>query len=146
MVLREQTLLQLAATKPTTLQNLTKVSGFTEVKIKSFGQDFIEEIKKYGRSQEGVKMDDFPTVESVNDDLAAKGLSTTIITTWKTFEEHGNADMVAGCRGMATSTIFGHLATCVEKGVPVPLEKLGVTPEMVQGVAKAVWNPPIKSF
>jgi hypothetical protein len=146
LVVPEQTLLQMAATKPTSLANLARVSGFTDAKREKFGEAFIQEIKKYGEGKPDVKMDDFPSVQVDDDELAALGLNITTLTSLKMFRELKDLEAVAGSRGLATSTVSGHLATCVEKGVPgVSLELLGVTSRVITAVVRTVWNKPIDS-
>jgi len=145
MVLREQTLLQLAATKPTSLTNLGRVSGFTDVKIKSFGEEFIQEIIQYCSKNSEIKVDDFPTVEQVNDEIAAAGLTDTENTTLQMFNQMKDYEKVAAARGLKPTSIISHLASCLEKGIEVPLEQLGITPQIVTIVVKTIWSSPISS-
>ena len=141
MIVREQTLLQLAATRPTSRANLLRVSGFTEAKVKMYGQEFLEGILQYSSGHPEVKVDDFPSEESVSEEVAALGLSVTIMTSWQMFAKLQSAEEVAAARGLAATTIMGHLGVCLEKGLEVPLEKLGVTGQVFSAVAKTVWSP-----
>ena len=61
------------------------------------------------------------------------------------YKEGKSIESIAKERGIAASTVMSHLGTCLEKGLDINLGCLGVTPEKVLAVAKAVWEPPISS-
>jgi len=145
MVVQEQTLLQLAATRPSSLASLAKVSGFTEAKVERYGRDFVAEVASFLAGRPGLAADDFPSEAAAGEELLALGLNTTTVTSFNMFREEGDAARVAARRGLAESTVMGHLATCLEKGAEVAVEKLGVTPSVVREVARVLYTPPISS-
>eukprot|EP00092_Neocalanus_flemingeri_P014346 GFUD01015474.1.p1 GENE.GFUD01015474.1~~GFUD01015474.1.p1 ORF type:complete len:1050 (+),score=352.66 GFUD01015474.1:77-3226(+) len=144
MICTEQTLLQMAQTRPTTKQNLTKVVGFNTVKISSYGDQFIGAIIKFC-VEEQLETDLFITEQEGDDKLSEMGITQTVQTSYQMFKGGKTVEQVAQERGMAATTIMGHLATCLEKGAEVNLERLGITQEIVATVASVVWEPPVSS-
>ena len=141
MVLTEQTLLQLAEMRPTSSANLEKIVGFNNAKIKSFGDEFIAAIIKYC-VDENIVTDKFPTAKS---DEALQGVNETSMTTYNLYQSGKSPEEIASGRGLAVSTICGHLATCLEKGGHVDVLKLSITCAMIADVAEIIVSDPILS-
>ena len=139
MVLTEQTLLQLAETRPTSVDNLNKIVGFNTTKIKSFGADFISDIVKYC-VEEDIETDRFET-----DDDVLVGVSDTAMVTYRMHESGKTADQIAAERGFQLSTILGHLASCLEKGGQVDIASYGVNSDMIAQVVEVISGPVINS-
>ena len=55
-------MMQIAATKPSSLASIARVSGFTEVKVQKYGEYFVEEVLSYPGGKKDVKLDDFPNI------------------------------------------------------------------------------------
>ena len=144
MVVTEQTLLQLAETKPTSTNSLKQVQGFTEAKIDMYGAQFLTVIDKFAVRETGVKRDDFPEVKHC-EKVAQTGLSETIQTTYTMYMASKDLDRVMGLRGLKTSTLISHLASALEAGLELDIELLGVTPVLMVDVTKAIYIPPISS-
>ena len=144
MVVTEQTLLQLAETKPTSTNSLKQVQGFTEAKIDMYGAQFLTVIDKFAVGETGVKRDDFPEVKHC-EKVAQTGLSETIQTTYTMYMASKDLDRVMGLRGLKTSTLISHLASALEAGLELDIELLGVTPVLMVDVTKAIYIPPISS-
>jgi len=142
MICTEQTLLQMAQTRPTSKANLSKVAGFNTAKVTSYGQQFIAAIVKYC-VEENLETDIFPKTEQGNEELLF--LTETLRTTYMMYKEGKTVEMIAEERGIAANTVTSHLGTCLEKGASINLEGLGVTHEIVAAVARVVWSPPISS-
>jgi len=143
MVLREQSLLQLAQVKPTSMDGLKKIDGMTDAKITSYGGKFLSVIHTFLEKSGGkVVGDEF---SEVDERLSLLGLSETVQNSYHLFKTHLDVSKVAALRNLKDSTIMGHLAVCLEAGVDVPLEAAGVPPELVSTVARVVWRPPLAS-
>ena len=138
MVVTEQTLLQLAQMRPTSAANLAKIVGFNNTKIKTFGDAFIGAIVKFC-VDENISTDEF----SVDED--GLDVNETTMNTYSLYKSGKSPEEISAERGLALSTIFGHLATCLEKGGNVNLMNLGVTSPMIADVAKVIHDPPINS-
>ena len=138
MVVTEQTLLQLAQMRPTSAANLAKIVGFNNVKIKTFGDAFIGAIVKFC-VDENISTDEFAEDEDGLD------VNETTMNSYSLYKSGKSPEEISSERGLALSTIFGHLATCLEKGGNVNLINLGVTSLMIADVAKVIHDPPINS-
>ena len=138
MVVTEQTLLQLAQMRPTTAANLAKIVGFNNTKIKTFGDAFIGAIVKFC-VDENISTDEF-----VEDEDGLE-VNETTMNTYSLHKSGKSPEEISAERGLAISTIFGHLATCLEKGGQVSLITLGVTSPMIADVAEVIHDPPINS-
>jgi len=146
MICTEQTLLQMAQTRPTTKENLSKVIGFNTAKLTNYGQQFIAAIVQFC-VEENLETDKFPQIQPTSNDMSEEvmALTDTLRTSYMMYKEGKSIESIAKERGIAASTVMSHLGTCLEKGLDINLGCLGVTPEKVLAVAKAVWEPPISS-
>ena len=54
-------------------------------------------------------------------------------------------EVVASTRGLQTSTIVSHLSEAIKEGLPVNIEKLGVTAQMTKMITNVIRAPPINS-
>jgi len=120
------------------------VVGFNTAKISSYGDQFLGAIIRFC-VDEKLETDQFPTVQEMDDNLSLMGAPPTVQTSYQMYKEGKSVAQIAQERGMAATTIMGHLGTCLEKGADVNLEKLGVTPKVVAAVASVVWESPINS-
>ena len=137
--------MQIAATKPSSLASITRVSGFTEVKVQKYGEYFVEEVLSYAGGKKDVKLDDFPTEEEATEDLLALGLTDTVLTSVQMWRRCKNTEEVANKRGMKENTIMTHLATALEKGADISLDELNITPATIAALVKVIYTKPIGS-
>ena len=73
-------------------------------------------------------------------------LSDTKQTSYKAFEiENKPLETISMEKGVAVSTVLGHLEDAVLIGLPLNFTRLGVTPEKIAQVEKALRDPPINS-
>jgi len=139
MVVTEQTLLQMVETRPTNKQNLSKVIGFGATKINLYGGQFIATIMKFCQAEE-LDTDRFSA-----ETLVTESMNETTKNTLNFFNDGKSISEIAEMRSLAESTILGHLAKCIECGVEVSLERVGVTDQVMAEVTKVLWNSPISS-
>ena len=154
MIFTEQTILQMAQTRPTTMVNMAKVVGLYTAKITSYGDKFMKVIVRFCE-EENIETDQFPTAEVAEYEESVLGVTGTAQTSYmmykegktveKIAQEKGFAPNIAQEKGFAPNTVMTHLSTCLEKGGNFNLEGLGVTHEIVAAVARAVWEAPISS-
>jgi len=138
-------LMQIAATKPSSLASIARVSGFTEVKVAKYGQYFVEEVLSYANGKQGLQLDEFPSEEEAQEDLLSLGLSDTVLTTLQMWRKCKDIGKVAAERGMKEGTMMTHLARALEKGADVPLEDLNITPATIEALVKVIYSKPISS-
>ena len=139
MVVTEQTLLQMAQMRPSSIANLAKIVGLNAAKINMFGQDLISVIVKFCQ-MENLETDRFP---SETDEVL--DVSPTVRQTYTMFQSGQTPEIIAHTRGLAVSTVVGHLAAALEKGGEVDVEKFGVTEEMMAAVAEVILSPQLNS-
>jgi len=144
-VIGEQSLMQIAATKPSNLASIARVSGFTEVKVQKYGQYFVEEVLSYAIGKPDLQLDEFPSEEEAHEDLLSLGLTDTILTTLQMWRKSKDISKVAAERGLKESTLMTHLSNAVEKGAVVPLEDLNITAPAIEALVKVIHAKPISS-
>jgi hypothetical protein len=110
MVLQLKTMRALSKLMPATIRELQQVHGFGKRKLERFGEEILELIRDY--REEG---------PSENDDRKGKTSlepkKHTIDISLDLWWEFGDINKVAEERGLAISTVEGHLATCIERGL-----------------------------
>ncbi|MGV3527971.1 MAG: helix-turn-helix domain-containing protein [Flavisolibacter sp.] len=116
MVLSTRALDEMCHYLPQTLKELEQISGFGAVKIKSYGQRFLEIIQSYS-SEQGLesRMGEKPSRSKTKKSSSAKKLPTRDISL-QLFKEGKSIAEIAKERNLAASTIEGHLATFVASG------------------------------
>jgi len=146
MVTTEQSLLQLAEIRPTTKENLKQVQGFNEARVEKYGDDLIRVINQFCTNRHPeLCRDNFPEEIPRNEQVARSGLSDTIQTTYTMYTKSRDLEEVVAARSLKKSTIVGHLAQCMEAGLELDIQQLGVTSALMAQVSKVLYLPPINS-
>ena len=81
----------------------------------------------------------------VDDELRVMLLTETVRTSYMMYKLGTTVEQIALERKLASCTVMAHLSTCLERGLNINVEKLGVTKEILTVVARVVWEPPISS-
>ncbi|MCU0424494.1 MAG: DNA helicase RecQ [Candidatus Kapabacteria bacterium] len=158
MVLSDATLIQLATYIPLSLEDIRHVSGFGEVKTQRYGTLFIKEIRTFA-DENGLwsKMQDIPQKrerllqsEYSSDNFSpSRSASRSVNSSGDTFQETlrlweagKSVAEIASMRGLAASTIAGHVARFVQAG-KIPLHEF-VSEEkeevIIQALRDADWR------
>lgn len=144
MVFNNRILLALAQGCPTTLEQLGNVEGVSEAKLNKFGQRVVDTIASFcaENNLQGQVDDRNETASSSGRDGSSnylvQQLSDTQRTTYLHYCKCRNVAEVASDRGLAVTTIMGHLTEAIKLGLPVDLENLGVTRDILDVVTSAV--------
>jgi hypothetical protein len=73
-------------------------------------------------------------------------LSTTKRETYVAFElERKSLGEISVKRGLVESTLYGHLGDAILVGLPLDLERLNISEEMVNSLEEIIRKPPINS-
>ena len=116
MVCSTQSLEQMTSYLPQTLHDLGKISGFGKIKLKQFGNDFINIIQDYC---------ELHNLESSEIDLPVKKVKTKTSTairpdtkkiSFGLYKAGKSVQQISAERNLAISTIEGHLAHFIETG------------------------------
>jgi uncharacterized protein YpbB len=145
MVANAKALKELAEFLPTTPDQLLKISGFGEARVKDFGSQFLAIIKDY-ISEHNItsNMDALPTKKakktktesSFNTESDKKPASKE--QTFELFKQGLSLQEIALVRKFAISTLEGHLAPYVASG-EIPIDKL-VSQEKQAKILAALQN------
>jgi len=100
VIFHDATLQEMLKSRPTTLVDLSKVSGVGEQKLMRYGQEFISEIAKHPLSE-----------------LLNNRLSSTVNETLMYYQQGLDIDKIAQQRDVKSSTIYTHLADAIEVGL-----------------------------
>ncbi|XP_064614138.1 bifunctional 3'-5' exonuclease/ATP-dependent helicase WRN-like [Liolophura sinensis] len=142
-------LIDMAKIRPGSLDSMKKLEDMSEARVDKFGQHFLDIIIPFA-TEHGIKLDDFPELdlgkvpEANMTSLAGLGESPKL--TYIMYHQHGKSlEEVASLRGLKVTTVMGHLCEALKIGLPLDLEKLGVTPKIQQQVTEVVRNSPVSS-
>ena len=100
VIFHDSTLQEMLKSRPTTLVDLSKISGVGEQKLLRYGNEFIDEISQY------------PLSELLNNRLTPTVNETLIV-----YQQGLNVEKIAQQREVKTSTIYTHLADAIEIGL-----------------------------
>jgi len=100
VIFHDATLQEMLKVRPTTLVDLSKISGVGEQKLIRYGQDFIKEIALHPLSE-----------------LLNNRLSSTVNETLMCYQQGLDIEQIAQQRDVKQSTIYTHLADAIEVGL-----------------------------
>lgn len=124
IVFADATLEEMAAERPATEDDLSKISGVGEQKLREFGRRFLDAIQEFllAKRDEGVKMQ-----------------GTTYLETFRLYQQGLSPEEIAAKRELSPITIFSHLAYLYEKGERVDIGKY-VSQETLRQVSAVLQN------
>jgi ATP-dependent DNA helicase RecQ len=126
IVFSDVALRQMARNYPANEREFMRISGVGERKLAEFGQIFLGEIAAFLQANPRQIFAD----ESFQAPPPAKPrLNDTIRDTLRLFRAGQSVEDIARHRGLATSTIYGHLASAIEAGEPIELTQFFSTAE-----------------
>jgi ATP-dependent DNA helicase RecQ len=128
IVFSDVALRQMARIYPVSEREFVRISGVGERKLAEFGQTFMGEVARY--------LETYPRQIFAEESFTAPTpaskprLNDTARETLKMFRGGQSVEDIASRRALATSTIYGHLATAIEAGENVELAQLFSAQEM----------------
>ncbi|MEQ1676308.1 MAG: helix-turn-helix domain-containing protein, partial [Chitinophagaceae bacterium] len=116
---------EMARFLPQTPAELRKITGFGDVKVEKYGQQFLDVITAYCRERDLVSLihEKSPKKEKKATTTSAKKKGETHAETFKLYSEGQTITEIAAARNLAISTIEGHLAKLVWNG-EIKMEEL----------------------
>jgi ATP-dependent DNA helicase RecQ len=120
IVLSDVSLRWMARTYPATEAELRRINGVGDAKLREFGRALLHEIAEHLRvaPRQMFADDSFASPAP-----AAPYLSDTVGATLGLFRAGQPVELVARQRGLTLGTVFGHLATAIEAGETVDLDR-----------------------
>jgi len=116
MVANAATLNELATYLPQNLQELKKITGFGEAKIKKFGLLFIDIIQRYSNERNLTSLIHEKPMKEVKKEKSTTTKANTKEASYTLFKEGKTIIEIATIRGFAAATIEAHLAHYIEEG------------------------------
>ena len=139
VVFGDATLQQMAHYIPQNLNNLSRISGVGAVKLKQYGDDFLTVICEYARENSLVdRTDPSMNTRSKRKDEHGPGRNSTFELTKELLAEGLSLDEVAHRRGLAKSTIMGHIDRLVQAGEALDLRPYLPPPDRLKQIQEAL--------
>ena len=114
IVFSDTALRQMAQVYPATKPEFSRISGVGAKKLEEFGDVFLNEIALH---LDASPRQTFPSAGQAPAPVAHKGNpSSTVLETLRRFQDGHAIEQIASERGLAQTTIYGHLAEAVERG------------------------------
>lgn len=138
VVFPDRVLAQMAATLPSTPSELLRISGVGEHKALDFGQVFLAEIAEHRQStglEAVAELSSAPPRAPSRPRL--EGLSPTVRRTLELFREGLSLAEISRKRSLSDMTVEEHLATAIEEGEEVDLNRL-VSPRKQDAIRAAM--------
>ncbi|MDD5138723.1 MAG: DNA helicase RecQ [Verrucomicrobiales bacterium] len=121
IIFSDVALRQMARNYPENERDFARISGVGEKKLREFGEVFLMEIAAHlATNPRQIFADDSFTAPPAR----KSSLNDTTRETLRRFRAGESAQQIAAGRQFATSTIYGHLATAIEAGETIDLNKL----------------------
>lgn len=125
MIFPDSTLKEMARLLPGNSDALLAVKGVGQKKLDNYGESFLQVIRDYAEA-EGL-----PLMESGAAEAAAALAQETDkkepshVLTWRLWQEEGlSLEQIRRKRGLAASTLEGHLLQCLDEGYPIDWDRL----------------------
>jgi ATP-dependent DNA helicase RecQ len=134
IVFSDVALRQMAREYPRTPAGFSRISGVGEKKQAEFGRQFIAEIIEHLHKY---PMQEFaPAAAAAAPKMKAERLNQTARETLRLFTAGADVDEISRERGIATSTVYDHLAACITFGESVDINRL-IEPSQQPAIATA---------
>ncbi|ELU04337.1 hypothetical protein CAPTEDRAFT_214721 [Capitella teleta] len=138
------------------LDHIRSVGGVLRVDIDSgmkascrmaYSRYKLELESKKGESEESKKrkLEEEKELDNQQKSLFMK-MSETARMSYSLYEEENKAvESVASIRGLKTSTIFNHLSEAIKIGLPLDIDRLGISARIIDLITNVIRQPPINS-
>ncbi|APZ44176.1 DNA helicase RecQ [Acidihalobacter ferrooxydans] len=120
MIFSDATLMAMVEERPSTLAAMARISGVGERKLEAYGEDFLDAVQAH----EG---------ETGAADIGADTVEETLLL----FRAGMDAEGVARHRGLRVDTVYGHLATAIERDELAAGEAVGLGGAEVERIKRA---------
>ena len=136
VIFSDATLHELATYLPQTLEDLSRISGFGEVKIEKYGTQFLEVVQDYMHQNNLESRISNTRQRHRRTTRATQKTSNTKQASFDLFQEGNEVKEVAQLRGLTINTVYGHLLPYLADG-QVEASQL-VTPERISAIREAI--------
>ena len=133
IIFSDVALRQMARNYPENKNDFARISGVGEKKLREFGEVFLNEIALHLATN---PRQIFAEESFTAPPIRRASLNDTTRETLRRFRAGESVEQIAAARGFAASTIYGHLATAIEAGETIDVNKL-LTAEAQEQIAVA---------
>ena len=138
VVFGDATLQQMAHYIPQSEDSLSRISGVGTVKLGQYGDDFLAVIREYAREKDLTDRTAGLQLRSKSRSMAATHEGSTFEQTRQLLAQGLSLDEVAHRRGLAKSTIMGHIDRLVQEGEAIDLRRYLPPPERTKEIQDAL--------
>ena len=135
IVFNDKSLREMARRRPRTLEDFARISGVGEAKLTELGRSFTELISRY-ENEKGVREDDDPELPPI-ETRRPRIVGQSFLETGRIISAGATVPEAAEQRGLAETTIIGHLERLVKEGEDVYFGHLLPTPERMKAINEA---------
>lgn len=132
MIFSDASLKDMCAKLPVTNDQLLKVSGVGEHKLKKYGLDFIQAIRTFTGSHP-----DYHLERQTQKQAGKKAAGDSLLETYQLYQNHYSIKEIAEKRNLAASTVENHLIQCAGQGMDVDFSRL-IPADYLSQIQKAV--------
>ena len=152
IVLSDATLVEMATYLPQNLDEISRISGFGEVKLEKYGANCLDAIRSYCRKHQLISRIDLKAAKKHRNgmDIRHERETETKQQSLVLFHQGNSIEQIAALRNLSPTTIEGHLAFYVQQG-KLSVDEL-VHPDRIPVIRDAIEQvggkilTPIKNF
>jgi ATP-dependent DNA helicase RecQ len=133
VVFADRSLIEMSTFFPQNETEFLKISGVGHTKFERYGEQFIDEIKRYCRENNIEPKQNYSPIQTENAKPRSSGTSATHLLTKQLLEQGKSIEDIAKERQMTTGTIVAHLEKLAENGYKLPLERF-ITPDRLEQI------------
>ena len=135
VVFSDNSLRDMARKVPLTLQDFAKISGVGEAKLRDLAQPFLEVINYYAKANGVLRATD--AEPSGMEEKRPRIVGQSFLETGRIISDGATITEAAEQRGLAETTILGHLERLVKEGEDVYVGHLLPSPERTKAITEA---------
>ena len=135
VIFGNRSLQEMAQRAPMTREEFLRISGVGEAKLREFGDTFIDCIANYVQKHGQLRILD--PVRTVVVQKTPRVVGESIRATGRAVSEGRTLEEVADLRGLALTTILGHLERLINEGVEVRFDHLMPSPARCRAIESA---------
>jgi ATP-dependent DNA helicase RecQ len=148
VIFGDATLREMVLYRPRNIDELSRISGVGAVKLERFGSDFLRVLSNHeqeqGRPRRIPPLPDIPPKVSSTSQGRTwdAGLSGTVRETLGLFRAGERPEQIAAGRNLKVTTIYTHLARCIEEGELRLQDVVELTEDEIQSIGYAFSQTP----
>jgi ATP-dependent DNA helicase RecQ len=124
IIFSDRTLHEMCRHYPADLSDMTNISGIGDAKLERYGTAFVKAIKTYLDENPGISIPDKEASAQPDRRTPKKKKGESLKKTCDLFKKGGSIESISEERGLAASTITGHLEQLIRAGDDIDIDRL----------------------